>query len=905
MKNAFAYFKRSFGKRKRSFLLLLLGMLLGTSGLFADWTAVSLPGAATDDCPLIPSLQDIDTVRFIDGDNNLNDSTVEGTAHTFYWTFDPYHQTVNNYGKPAEADDLVDLRYLDNNGDIQTIEMRRDLFWAYHLEGSGFYKNDDDSMSIINLHTPDPDVKENEPFTANPAKALFMKIDQEGVWGLDSPYTNYGLVPFKTIAVKIRNVEGEPYPIPLGSWVYVPAFDGWQYPVPKKLADGKNINSGDPGWNIEYGAQYFPVTDPGEFIMKTHNGWFQATDISWSLPPSTAQNIYGIDIVENQWFDMYVGTYANFVWIATAGHPLPINFVNWEFNEYPDVYIVPYTEVPVVKIADTIQYRYAKNDGVDKRMQADYYELFKNAGNVADFSFGNFDGTSNSGAEIRSDSYLLLNDSVSYYDDYTGNDLANGEDNPVDADDNKETWNIDENDSNPFADMVCSISGYTDTTHNQSITIFSTKDAVYRILNDDENTLDKIYDEGVWDLALGNVRINSSTSADGDYDLIILEPITNWNDDYAEIRVMKGNGDGTFDSPELFWDVTDGYQNMLSVAAGDLFDDGYDTLICCGLSYVDPITGDERHSVAYFDYSTGCAKILHNPTKDWVTYEMEARRMDPDSKDDLLIVKKNCSGDQALYAFYSSHNLSYSPDSGNGVFKEIDAEWADVPGGDIDSDKLGFIIINLEKQLFDYNLSKSKIKGGTFDADWGNYWILYVHPDAEAEGYSIDNEFRSFITDGGNEMWHVQLMQEDILLKNGKKYELRFEARSVEAPRMIYALLEENGNDYTVYSGDKEVNITQTMEKYSIEFTMNYPTDDYASLCFDLGINPIDVIIDNVALYELWPNNDAVLWEIYTYYYIGDRVACNGAIYICTYEHESAPGWEPDNPVMWAVWEEE
>jgi hypothetical protein len=44
-------------------------------------------------------------------------------------------------------------------------------------------------------------------------------------------------------------------------------------------------------------------------------------------------------------------------------------------------------------------------------------------------------------------------------------------------------------------------------------------------------------------------------------------------------------------------------------------------------------------------------------------------------------------------------------------------------------------------------------------------------------------------------------------------------------------------------------------------------------------------------------------WELYKWYAVNDYVEYDGDAYKCTYYHYSQPGWEPDRPQMWAVWQ--
>ena len=144
------------------------------------------------------------------------------------------------------------------------------------------------------------------------------------------------------------------------------------------------------------------------------------------------------------------------------------------------------------------------------------------------------------------------------------------------------------------------------------------------------------------------------------------------------------------------------------------------------------------------------------------------------------------------------------------------------------------------------------IENGTFENGF-NSWGFYVDSNANATSNIENGQFRSYIPDGGYEMWHVQLFQEDIELIQGETYELTFDAKAVEGTRTINAFLQENGGNYTAYNDNYEVSLSTSMQEYTITFTMNHPTDNYASLNFEMGITPYDVIIDNVELREVNP----------------------------------------------------
>ncbi|MBI1751655.1 MAG: hypothetical protein HY014_16395 [Acidobacteria bacterium] len=57
------------------------------------------------------------------------------------------------------------------------------------------------------------------------------------------------------------------------------------------------------------------------------------------------------------------------------------------------------------------------------------------------------------------------------------------------------------------------------------------------------------------------------------------------------------------------------------------------------------------------------------------------------------------------------------------------------------------------------------------------------------------------------------------------------------------------------------------------------------------------------ALVATQPAGDsASAWVTNHPYHAGDKVAYLGAAYLCTFDHLSQPGWEPNQPQLWAVW---
>lgn len=137
------------------------------------------------------------------------------------------------------------------------------------------------------------------------------------------------------------------------------------------------------------------------------------------------------------------------------------------------------------------------------------------------------------------------------------------------------------------------------------------------------------------------------------------------------------------------------------------------------------------------------------------------------------------------------------------------------------------------------------------NADFSNgltSWTSWKDASANANISVVNGELSSAITNGGSQVWHVQVYQAGLNIQNGKSYTLTFTARA-SANRAITAIVEQNGGSYTLYGGsNNNVNVTTTNATYTVKFTMTQPTDAAARLTFNLGNNNSSVYIDNVVL---------------------------------------------------------
>ena len=181
-----------------------------------------------------------------------------------------------------------------------------------------------------------------------------------------------------------------------------------------------------------------------------------------------------------------------------------------------------------------------------------------------------------------------------------------------------------------------------------------------------------------------------------------------------------------------------------------------------------------------------------------------------------------------------------------------------------------------------------------------SYWSFYADPAANAEAYSENKRFRAYIPEAGTETWHVHLRQDNLPFVRGHTYYLQFDAKSVESPRSILCLAEKNGGNYDTY-GSNTYYLTQQMQTFSNLFTMRNPTDQAASICFEFGIEPIDVVIDNVKLVDVTSTgNFYPAWKAGTHYAVNDVVSYNGVSYKCIQAHTAQVDWAP--PYVPALW---
>lgn len=144
------------------------------------------------------------------------------------------------------------------------------------------------------------------------------------------------------------------------------------------------------------------------------------------------------------------------------------------------------------------------------------------------------------------------------------------------------------------------------------------------------------------------------------------------------------------------------------------------------------------------------------------------------------------------------------------------------------------------------------IKNGSFDSDLQN-WILIgngpnpYHPeDAGRADFTIENGVVGIdIKNQGISIWSIMLYQR-VMFEKGATYNISFDAKSDFETEIISNVAEENGN-WTVYSGDKKFVLSNTMKRYSYQFTMTVSGQALFQFCLGtLGTGKL--YFDNIVL---------------------------------------------------------
>ncbi len=157
----------------------------------------------------------------------------------------------------------------------------------------------------------------------------------------------------------------------------------------------------------------------------------------------------------------------------------------------------------------------------------------------------------------------------------------------------------------------------------------------------------------------------------------------------------------------------------------------------------------------------------------------------------------------------------------------------------------------------------SLIKNGSFAAGFAGY-EPFVDGSADAsyvvDSLSEENAADFTINNTGDAAWKIQLKQNNVTLVKDQWYRLTLDAKSTVDRQLMFAI-QRNGaiynDDWTPYSGEKKVDLTNEYQTYELEFKMAHDTDTGAILSISMGA--VDrqitkqhrICIDNISLEKI------------------------------------------------------
>lgn len=156
----------------------------------------------------------------------------------------------------------------------------------------------------------------------------------------------------------------------------------------------------------------------------------------------------------------------------------------------------------------------------------------------------------------------------------------------------------------------------------------------------------------------------------------------------------------------------------------------------------------------------------------------------------------------------------------------------------------------------------SLIKNGSFNAGFAGYEPFVDGSISSDVNYVVDsltedNAADFSISDTGDAAWKIQLKQNNIELEEGQWYRLMLDVKSSIDRKLMFTIQKDGSNDddWTPYSGEKIVQLSNEYQTYELLFQMKNETDLKAILSISLGaVDGIQITekhricIDNINL---------------------------------------------------------
>jgi len=120
-----------------------------------------------------------------------------------------------------------------------------------------------------------------------------------------------------------------------------------------------------------------------------------------------------------------------------------------------------------------------------------------------------------------------------------------------------------------------------------------------------------------------------------------------------------------------------------------------------------------------------------------------------------------------------------------------------------------------------------------------------------AQGSVVNGEYKIAISALGTANSSIQLVQNGIILQQGKSYEVKFDAYA-SANRTLEGNVEQDVNPWTSYlPALKSFDLTPTKSTYSYTFTMTNATDSNGRISFNAGASTTGLFLDNISIKEV------------------------------------------------------
>ncbi|MDP3148876.1 MAG: carbohydrate binding domain-containing protein [Ignavibacteria bacterium] len=129
-------------------------------------------------------------------------------------------------------------------------------------------------------------------------------------------------------------------------------------------------------------------------------------------------------------------------------------------------------------------------------------------------------------------------------------------------------------------------------------------------------------------------------------------------------------------------------------------------------------------------------------------------------------------------------------------------------------------------------------------ANWGSY----IDANATAAFTFTGGVANLTVSKAGTQTWHIQLLQTNLKIEQGKTYDLIFLASATGA-RTVDVGISQSSGTYTSY-GSQVFSLTTTPQTYSLSFKMNSVTDMQARFYANLGNSLFGVKFDDIILRE-------------------------------------------------------